>query len=218
MPVTDRTGHSKVTPPFSYGMITPFSGSSAPDGWVLCDGNNDTPDMRDQFILGASAVGDGSSAGTISPTAALTHAGAAVGAHSAHAVGQPTAHGSHGITQPDAHSGHVVTQAATHATHASGGAHTHEAHATGIATAGTTTVITDNFTHSSDGAHTHDAHPAHSGAALDAHSAHTGANLDAHSAHTATALDAHSAHGVTQPSSHAVPLTYSLAYCMRVVE
>ena len=26
-----------------------------PNGWVLCDGNNDTPDLRNRFILGASS-------------------------------------------------------------------------------------------------------------------------------------------------------------------
>lgn len=26
-----------------------------PNGWLLCDGNNDTPDLRNRFILGASS-------------------------------------------------------------------------------------------------------------------------------------------------------------------
>ncbi|MDC9621313.1 tail fiber protein [Xenorhabdus sp. XENO-7] len=34
------------------GMIVMFSGSSAPQGWALCDGNNDTPNLIDRFILG----------------------------------------------------------------------------------------------------------------------------------------------------------------------
>ena len=37
------------------GVIVIWSGSSLniPNGWVLCDGNNNTPDLRDRFIIGA---------------------------------------------------------------------------------------------------------------------------------------------------------------------
>ena len=37
------------------GCILLWYGSIAtiPDGWVLCDGNNGTPDLRDRFIVGA---------------------------------------------------------------------------------------------------------------------------------------------------------------------
>lgn len=37
------------------GMIAPWSGAivDIPTGWVLCDGNNATPDLRDKFIVGA---------------------------------------------------------------------------------------------------------------------------------------------------------------------
>ncbi|MCW7547433.1 phage tail protein [Photorhabdus sp. APURE] len=34
------------------GIIVMFSGSDIPDGWALCDGKNDTPDLIDRFILG----------------------------------------------------------------------------------------------------------------------------------------------------------------------
>jgi len=27
-----------------------------PAGWVLCDGNNSTPDLRDRFLLGAGST------------------------------------------------------------------------------------------------------------------------------------------------------------------
>jgi hypothetical protein len=38
------------------GMIVMWSGKSSeiPRGWALCDGNNNTPDLRDRFILGAA--------------------------------------------------------------------------------------------------------------------------------------------------------------------
>ena len=40
---------------FVSGMIIAWSGSEAsiPTGFVLCDGNNNTPDLRDRFIIGA---------------------------------------------------------------------------------------------------------------------------------------------------------------------
>jgi hypothetical protein len=43
---------------FSSGMILLWSGSvgSIPSGWVLCDGANSTPDLRDKFIVGAGST------------------------------------------------------------------------------------------------------------------------------------------------------------------
>jgi hypothetical protein len=45
------------------GVIAMWSGATAniPSGWVICDGNNSTPDLRDKFVVGASA-GTGDSA------------------------------------------------------------------------------------------------------------------------------------------------------------
>ncbi|OAH32778.1 phage tail protein [Serratia marcescens] len=34
------------------GIIVMFSGTTMPANWVLCDGKNNTPDLRDRFILG----------------------------------------------------------------------------------------------------------------------------------------------------------------------
>ena len=44
------------------GLIAIWKGSTStiPDGWVLCDGQNGTPDLRDRFVLGA---GNGYSVG-----------------------------------------------------------------------------------------------------------------------------------------------------------
>lgn len=38
------------------GLISMWSGliSDIPDGWVLCDGNNGTPNLKDRFIMGAT--------------------------------------------------------------------------------------------------------------------------------------------------------------------
>jgi hypothetical protein len=38
------------------GMITPYRGSTPPPGWILCDGTGGAPDLRDLFVLGASAA------------------------------------------------------------------------------------------------------------------------------------------------------------------
>ncbi|MBL7069351.1 MAG: hypothetical protein ISS34_05790 [Candidatus Omnitrophica bacterium] len=44
-----------TTPEVPTGVIVMWSGSiaSIPEGWVLCDGTNGTPDLRDRFIVGA---------------------------------------------------------------------------------------------------------------------------------------------------------------------
>lgn len=34
------------------GVIVAFNNTKAPKGWVLCDGNNGTPDLRNRFIYG----------------------------------------------------------------------------------------------------------------------------------------------------------------------
>lgn len=43
---------------FVRGMIMLWSGStsSVPSGWVLCNGSNDTPDLRDRFVVGAGST------------------------------------------------------------------------------------------------------------------------------------------------------------------
>lgn len=55
------------------GVIVMWSGSTAsiPSGWVICDGNNSTPDLRNRFIVGAGSgysVGDTGGADTVTLT------------------------------------------------------------------------------------------------------------------------------------------------------
>jgi microcystin-dependent protein len=38
------------------GIIVAWSGQIIPAGWILCDGANSTPDLRDKFILGAGTT------------------------------------------------------------------------------------------------------------------------------------------------------------------
>lgn len=43
---------------FVAGMIMLWSGSSAsiPSGWLICDGTNSTPDLRNRFVVGAGST------------------------------------------------------------------------------------------------------------------------------------------------------------------
>jgi len=52
---------------FSSGMIMMWSGSIAtiPTGWVLCNGSNSTPDLRNRFIIGAHSDNAGVAYSTI---------------------------------------------------------------------------------------------------------------------------------------------------------
>lgn len=47
------------------GLIAAWGGSldTIPSGWVLCDGNNGTPDLRDKVVVGASDARDANSTG-----------------------------------------------------------------------------------------------------------------------------------------------------------
>jgi microcystin-dependent protein len=68
---------------FVSGMIMLWSGSvaSIPSGWLLCDGSNSTPDLRNRFVVGAGSTysvgGTGGSADAIvvSHTHSITDSG-----------------------------------------------------------------------------------------------------------------------------------------------
>jgi hypothetical protein len=75
------------------GLISMWSGTIAtiPSGWRLCDGTNGTPDLRDKFIVGATA--DEAGAAKTNVTGSLTQSGgAATHDHNDHTVTQPAAH------------------------------------------------------------------------------------------------------------------------------
>ena len=65
------------------GVICWWSGSEAsiPGGWLLCNGLNGTPDLRDRFVPGAGSHysrADNGGAGTVTTTATVTIAGHAL--------------------------------------------------------------------------------------------------------------------------------------------
>ncbi len=74
---------SQAIATFSSGMILLWSGSvaSIPTGWVLCDGTNSTPDLRDRFIVGAGstyAVNATGGSATLTPAGSISVAGTAL--------------------------------------------------------------------------------------------------------------------------------------------
>jgi microcystin-dependent protein len=65
----------KSTTTIPSGLISLWSGTVAtiPSGWVLCDGTNSTPDLRDKFIVGARQDDSGTAKTNI--TGSLTQTG-----------------------------------------------------------------------------------------------------------------------------------------------
>jgi hypothetical protein len=55
---TSLLGSGDVSTSLPTGIITLWSGSAAsiPTGWLLCDGTNSTPDLRDRFVVGAGST------------------------------------------------------------------------------------------------------------------------------------------------------------------
>jgi hypothetical protein len=116
------------------GMIIMFYGSSAPTGWVFCDGNNSTPDLRDKYLVGAgdtytTATSYGNN--TVNPTVSCT-------------VGS--------VTSTAANQYHNHTFVDEYMTSPGGGAGT-----TPVGNASTTQLLVTTSSAGSGGTHTHTA-------------------------------------------------------------
>lgn len=110
-PVTVTQG--QLNSPIPTGIIAMWSGaiSSIPTGWVLCDGTNGTPNLRDRFIVGAGSayiVGatGGANSVTLSESQIPTHT------HTITASSDSAGNHTHSISDPGhthAFSGGVLT-------------------------------------------------------------------------------------------------------------
>jgi hypothetical protein len=133
------------------GIIMLWSGSSAsiPTGWTLCNGSNGTPDLRDNFVIGAgttySVNGTGGSKDLVVPshthtaTGTSTFSGATLAAHSHTFAGSELATHTHAFTgtalatHSHTFTGNALSTSHTHTVNDSGHAHSF---GTAYATAG----------------------------------------------------------------------------------
>ena len=104
------------------GVIAIWSGSIAtiPSGWVICDGTNSTPDLRDKFVIGAGSGQAVNATGGSTSTAGASLSIAQLAAHT-HTYQNNPARSQGG----DNASQSALQSAATTSSTGSGAAHTH---------------------------------------------------------------------------------------------
>lgn len=100
---TDPVGEGS-TSGLQSGMILLWSGTIAtiPSGWLLCDGANSTPDLRDSFIMGAGntyATDDTGGVATPSTNSQGSHSHGAATGSTALTLSQIPSH-NHGLNVP----------------------------------------------------------------------------------------------------------------------
>lgn len=84
------------------GIIVMWSGTIAtiPSGWVLCNGSNSTPDLRNLFVVCADADSGGVAKSTITGSALQSHSTGIVGNHThTFPLYSPNNGGSSGVPQ-----------------------------------------------------------------------------------------------------------------------
>jgi len=75
------------------GGIIMWSGATVPEGWVLCDGTNGTPNLKDRFIVGSGALyAIGATGGESTHLLTGAESGTSVHGHSAYSGGQSADH------------------------------------------------------------------------------------------------------------------------------
>ena len=217
------------------GIIAMWGGlvANIPSGWLLCDGNNGTPNLSDRFVKGTTGNpgGTGGSAThghtTTQPDAhvALTHSGATVGNHS---FTQPSAHTDHSALAHSAHAGSTVgnhtdvtnhvhveqlqggTTGSNTGTHLMGSASTGGSlRSAGQSTLNPTTVGVAAMVHTVGQASAHSDHGAQS------HSAHSGGAVDAHSVGQASQHASQSHTGAAVNTVNSEPAYYALCFIQK---
>jgi microcystin-dependent protein len=199
-----KTVSDTSTTAFTYrvpaGGIIMWSGAvvAIPSGWVICDGANGTPDLRNRFLVGA---GDTYAVGATGGAATVTLDATQIPAHSHTADGDLTA--------------------------ASAGAHTHTGTTSNKSLTGSATYIAETWANfgvgsgiiSKEGGYGNDGTPDHTD------SSSTGKlNIDASHDHTfTTASNGAHTHDITGSTSNTggglahenLPPYYALAYIMK---
>jgi microcystin-dependent protein len=95
------------------GAILAYHGVGIPSGWALCDGTNGTPDLRDRFIVGASATKTAGSVGG-QESVTLTAAQSGLPAHTHTTASADAAH-SHDMTDTNLAHSHGMDYSGSHA-------------------------------------------------------------------------------------------------------
>jgi microcystin-dependent protein len=161
-----KTVSDTSTTAFTYrvpaGGIIMWSGAvvAIPSGWVICDGANGTPDLRNRFVVGA---GDTYAVDATGGAATVTLDATQIPAHSHTADGDLTAAsaGEHTHTVIDAGHTHPVAQGFNNPSnpndgHGDGTNETSSYTFLTTTNTGTSGSNTTGITNASNGAHTHD--------------------------------------------------------------
>lgn len=121
------------------GAILMWSGSvaSIPSGWVLCNGANSTPDLRNRFIVGAGGSYSVGATGGSANAVAVSHTHSAYSGTESHDhthAGSTTSDGAHAHASVPGYAGGVTARGDTYGDHinsylntstAVGGGHSH---------------------------------------------------------------------------------------------